>query len=118
MTTPAKEIRAAVADLRAPLLPAYLTVPVRVVQGDSESMDTLAWCDVHHPDDNDCGACETVETLHPALAHLIAVLLAAREPLAAWLESWDGVELHEDGPMRDDFQHALKVARVILGGAQ
>jgi hypothetical protein len=39
------------------------------------------------------------------------------EPLAAWLESWDGVELREDGPLPDDFQHALRIARVLNGTA-
>lgn len=37
------------------------------------------------------------------------------EPLAAWLESWDGVELDERGPLPEDFEHALAVARVLNG---
>lgn len=36
------------------------------------------------------------------------------EPLAAWLESWDGIEIREDAPMVDDLRHALNVARAIL----
>ncbi|MFD3640995.1 hypothetical protein [Streptomyces griseus] len=35
--------------------------------------------------------------------------------LAAWLESWVGVDLSEHGPMPEDAQHALAVARRILG---
>jgi len=44
-----------------------------------------------------------VALVHPGLA----------EPLASWLESWDGVEIREDGPMPDDFRYALAVARQI-----
>jgi len=40
---------------------------------------------------------------------------ALAEPLAAWMESWDGIPFNEHGPMADDLQHALNVARVILG---
>lgn len=32
-----------------------------------------------------------------------------------WLESWAGVEFDEHGPMPEDAQHALAVARQILG---
>lgn len=39
------------------------------------------------------------------------------EPLASWLESWDGVDLREDGPLPDDFTYALRVARVLNGAA-
>ncbi|MFD5938302.1 hypothetical protein [Streptomyces griseus] len=35
--------------------------------------------------------------------------------LAAWLESWVGVDLSEHGPMPEDAQHALAVARQLLG---
>lgn len=42
---------------------------------------------------------------------------ALAEPLAAWLESWDGVAFNERGPMADDLKHALNVARAILGEA-
>ncbi|MFD3638255.1 hypothetical protein [Streptomyces griseus] len=37
--------------------------------------------------------------------------------LAAWLESWVGVDLSEHGPMPEDAQHALAVARQLLDGA-
>ncbi|MGW4406556.1 hypothetical protein ACWEJ6_21180 [Nonomuraea sp. NPDC004702] len=42
---------------------------------------------------------------------------ALAEPLASWLESWDGVDLREDGPLPDDFTYALRVARVLNGTA-
>ncbi|MGS2645931.1 hypothetical protein [Streptosporangium sp. G12] len=50
---------------------------------------------------------------NPELLQLIVNLLNARKPLASWLESWDGIEVREDGPMPDDFRYALKVARAI-----
>lgn len=35
------------------------------------------------------------------------------EPLAAWLESWDGFDVPESAPHSDDWEHALKVSRAI-----
>jgi|GEM_PF-6777054 len=37
------------------------------------------------------------------------------EPLASWLESWDGVDLAEDGPLPEDFEHALRIVRALNG---
>jgi hypothetical protein len=34
--------------------------------------------------------------------------------LAGWLESLDGVEFSEHGPLPDEFAHALAVARAVL----
>ena len=48
-------------------------------------------------------------------AWIALVSPAIAEPLAAWLESWDGIPFNEHGPMADDLQHALNVARTILG---
>ncbi|GAA2990392.1 hypothetical protein GCM10017559_07990 [Streptosporangium longisporum] len=127
---PTKQLRAAAEALRAPLLPAYLTVPVRVVQGDSERMDTLSWCETQHPDDEDCGACEVVETLHSELAGLIAALLTAREPLAALMDAMANEihtqggnprteeELAKYGYMVPTWPTSLAAARAILGGGQ
>lgn len=56
------------------------------------------------------GDCDNPERLA-----LIVALLDAREPLASWLESWDGVELREDGPLPSDFEYALRIARVLNG---
>ncbi|KAB8186920.1 hypothetical protein FH608_046375 [Nonomuraea phyllanthi] len=39
------------------------------------------------------------------------------DPVADWLESKEGIHLSQDGPMPDDFQHALRIARVINQGA-
>lgn len=46
-----------------------------------------------------------IATMHPGVARA----------LAAWLESWTGIDIAEHGPMPDDFKHALAVARLILG---
>jgi hypothetical protein len=48
----------------------------------------------------------------------VAALIRAREPLAKWLISWGGIELDESGPLPEDAQHALAVARAINGGGQ
>ncbi|MER6249417.1 hypothetical protein [Streptomyces griseorubiginosus] len=45
----------------------------------------------------------------------VAALVRAREPLAKWLISWGGIELEESGPLPEDAQHALSVARAING---
>ncbi|MEU4577478.1 hypothetical protein [Nonomuraea sp. NPDC023979] len=36
-------------------------------------------------------------------------------PLADWLESWSGVPFTESGPLPDDLQHALAIARAVNG---
>ncbi|MFK0140675.1 hypothetical protein [Streptomyces murinus] len=35
--------------------------------------------------------------------------------LADWLDSWTGIDLRDDGPLPEDAQHALTVARALLG---
>jgi hypothetical protein len=37
--------------------------------------------------------------------------------VAAWLQSLSGVEVREDGPLSDEYAHALKAARELLGEA-
>jgi len=46
----------------------------------------------------------------------VAALLRAREPLARWLDSWDGADVDEHAAMPDDLRHALLIARAINGG--
>jgi hypothetical protein len=40
---------------------------------------------------------------------------ALLEPVYVWLESWQGVHLSVDGPMPQDFEHALKIVRIVNG---
>ncbi|SCK20295.1 hypothetical protein YUYDRAFT_02113 [Streptomyces sp. ScaeMP-e48] len=58
-------------------------------------------------------------TNHPAergdLPHIALMHPGVGLALAAWLESWSGVDLSEHGPMPEDAQHALAVARQLLG---
>lgn len=65
--------------------------------------------------DGCCGNCVFVKTYDRDLARQLVALINAREPLAALLESWDGVELREDGPLPDDFVYALRIARALNG---
>lgn len=49
-----------------------------------------------------------------------AVHIAGWHPLvalavAAWLESWAGLDVSEHGPHSDDWAHALRIARAYLG---
>lgn len=48
----------------------------------------------------------------------VAALIRAREPLAKWLISWGGIDLDETGPLPEDAQYAIAIARAINGGAQ
>ncbi len=64
------------------------------------------------------GAPTVAHNLDEGDAAWIALMSPAlAEPLAVWLESWDGIAFNEHGPMADDLQHALNVARAILGEA-
>ncbi|MEU3386313.1 hypothetical protein [Streptomyces albidoflavus] len=59
-------------------------------------------------------------TTDPAHPPVTADYIAAMHPgvgnaLAAWLESWTGIEVAEDGPLAEELRHALAVARQILG---
>lgn len=48
----------------------------------------------------------------------VAALVRAREPLAKWLLSWGGIDLEAGGPLPEDAQYALAVARAINGEAR
>lgn len=137
--TPTEELRAAAVKVRAALRTADTA---RVTPNENGSMETVVICDLHADPllDTDasgsCANCEFVETFRPPLAALIAALVNAREPLAAWLEhvaySHDGLNIAADkmldrladvrveadailrrGPY--DMDDALEVARVING---
>ncbi|MFF7837590.1 hypothetical protein ACFZC6_01950 [Streptomyces ossamyceticus] len=62
---------------------------------------------------------------HPApmVTAPVGDYIAAMDPtvglaLAAWLDSWAGVELRESATMQEDARHALAVARAINGAQQ
>jgi hypothetical protein len=57
-------------------------------------------------------AVERASTGGPSEDHLARALL---EPVAVWLESWQGVHLSVDGPMPQDYEHALKIVRIVNG---
>lgn len=42
-------------------------------------------------------------------------LAGLADPVADWLDSWTATNIREDGPMPEDFRHALTIARKILG---
>ncbi|MFF4417020.1 hypothetical protein ACFYY8_31250 [Streptosporangium sp. NPDC001559] len=107
--TPAEVIHAAVAKLRA-IEPA----PARAVV-DSRGDANIFIGDAPIVGCPDCDGGPEIET--PELAETIVALLNARERLAAWLASWDGVEVRLSGPMSEDCRHALAIARAINGGA-
>jgi hypothetical protein len=48
----------------------------------------------------------------------VAALLRAREPIADWLDSWDGVDIDEHASMPDDLRHALVIARALNAAAR
>ncbi|WP_327376223.1 hypothetical protein OG393_21090 [Streptomyces sp. NBC_01216] len=62
-------------------------------------------------------ASTTTDPSHPPTT---ADYIAAMHPgvgtaLAKWLESWTSIDLYEAGSLPEDAQHALAVARAILG---
>jgi len=42
-------------------------------------------------------------------------LAGLADPVADWLDSWTATDIREDGPMPEDFRHALAIARTVLG---
>lgn len=65
-----------------------------------------------------------VDTLREAAEHARSTPLsqdrlvrALADPVADWLETWSSVDFREDGPMAEDFTHALRIVRVINGGS-
>jgi hypothetical protein len=48
-------------------------------------------------------------------SHADSLVRSLADPVADWLESWSPIDFHEDGPMVEDFKHALRIVRVING---
>ncbi|MFC9987825.1 hypothetical protein ACFXKV_10175 [Streptomyces globisporus] len=106
---PADQLRAAAEKLREEAARAHRASPgpwsvtdehvVRCADG----MIVADRSDTDHP-------AERADLPYIALMHPGVGLAVAR-----WLESWAGVDLSEHGPMPEDAQHALAVARQLLG---
>jgi hypothetical protein len=56
-------------------------------------------------------AAERARTGRPSEERLIRLLA---DPVADWLESWQGVHLSVDPPPQD-YEHALKIVRIVNG---
>ncbi|WP_433364290.1 hypothetical protein [Streptosporangium sp. CA-115845] len=121
-TTTSDKLRAAVEALTSDA-PVYAPGTARIMSNPAENELIISVCDQHGEAApavrfdafGHCRSCVFVR-LHSSdlrFAQQIAALINARKPLAAWLESWDGIEIREDGPMSDDFRHTLVVARHI-----
>ncbi|MFE3049577.1 hypothetical protein ACFXIY_21295 [Streptomyces albidoflavus] len=52
---------------------------------------------------------------YPKSRYIAAMHPGVGRALAAWLESWTGIDVAEDGPLAEELRHALTVARQILG---
>lgn len=86
------------------------TATVLTDRSDINDTELVAWLPTmsHEPWDEARNAWRNAGWM--ALMHPGVGLAVAR-----WLESWAGVELSEHGPMPEDAQHALAVARQLLG---
>ncbi len=112
MASPADELRAAARTLRALLADRQLTPGpwLSMDRGDRLLWDGEGAEDqspvyvVDEPMSNGANA-DWIAAMHPGVGRA----------LAAWLESWSGIELRESATMQEDARHALAVARAILG---
>jgi hypothetical protein len=120
--SPADELEAATEALTGDA-PVYAPGTARIVSNPAENELIISVCDQHDGPNppvsvdslGHCGSCVFVR-LHASearFARQLAALINARPALTAWLTSWDGIEIREDGPMPDDFRYALDVARRI-----
>ncbi|MFJ2067073.1 hypothetical protein ACIOIM_29300 [Streptomyces albidoflavus] len=81
-----------------------------VLSGDGDTTELRAWLPTMSQEPWD----ET-RNVWADSAYIAAMHPGVGKALAAWLESWTGIEVAEDGPLPDDLRHALSVARQILG---
>jgi hypothetical protein len=127
MTTPANELRTAAEKLKAltsavpsdhwPSRPWHVEAcseqamdecPCIVAQGEAKPFDEAQDPPIQYVAD--------AETPEHA-AYIAAMHPGVGEALAAWLDSWTGIDLYEAGALPEDARHALAVARAINGGA-
>lgn len=117
MTTPADEITTAAEKLRS--LVAFLgdcrgpwkvgTPPSGYPQSISNVGVPYCVADTHEdPSIPVFTIAPYIATMHPGVG----------KALAAWLESWTGIDLYEAGALPEDARHALAVARAINAGGQ
>jgi hypothetical protein len=66
--------------------------------------------DLGEPDEPIAQDVDRADAVHIAGWHPLVALT-----VAAWLESWAGLDVAEDRPYSDDWAHALRIARVYLG---
>ncbi|MEV7491448.1 ParB N-terminal domain-containing protein [Streptomyces anulatus] len=101
---PADQLRAAAEKLRAAAAPA--TPGPWKMTGVGDFGWSVSAPGVETPDTEQGRTnAELIALLHPGVGLEVA----------RWLESWAGVDLSEHGPMPEDAQHALAVARQLLG---
>ncbi|MFD6375388.1 hypothetical protein ACFWFS_00480 [Streptomyces albidoflavus] len=115
--TPSEELRAAAKQLRELAYAAHGS-PWAAVEIPRPGYDLPAWWVESEHQDPDGSTAATVADCPWGEAD--ARYIAAMHPgvgkaLAAWLESWTGIEVAEDGPLVEELRHALTVARQILG---
>jgi hypothetical protein len=113
--TPAEEIRAAAEKLRGLIAflgdnrgPWYVSAPESGYPQTVSNMGVpyLVATTYTGPEIPIFATAEYIAATHPGVGKAVA----------AWLESWDGIELSEGGPLPDDFAHALAVARAVNNG--
>ena len=124
MTTPADELRTAAERLRklagqateAPWSTAWNGQEYELRSPDEAAYPIAEWTyaiATLEPEASEQRAeCDTADADYIAAMHP-----GVGEALAAWLDSWTGIDLYEAGALPEDARHALAVARAINGGA-
>lgn len=113
----AQELKTAATRLREPL-PAFVAMPPRIVMGESETMNTLAWDTDHEGEPSlACWGCDVAEFPHEQLAELAASLLTAREHLADLLDAVDWLTEAWAAYRKQDPGHAIVTAANAIAAA-
>jgi hypothetical protein len=108
VTTPADELKAAAEKIRTLAMGAPANnQPWRYAKGlPNDSVRTATGWEVAYGDAP--GDLRYIAAMHPGVGKAVA----------AWLESWTGIDFRDDAAMPEDARHALAVARAINGGGQ
>lgn len=112
MTTPADELRQA-ADTLAKLTAAATNKPWRLYDRNYPHLVLQGPADA--PASEADGFISTNLAVNEAAdaAYIAAMHPGVGTALAAWLDSWTGIDLYEAGSLPEDAKHALAVARQI-----